>query len=207
MSALKTGPDCGPGKTDAGSRVKHNRPPEDEGAVAPTEITRETEGEPTDSKPDCLSLPLSALRPETTTGFNVFLSPVPEDQHAPILEPDTLITEKHRQELEDREISEVFVAKSDRPACVRYLEAGLPGIVADVTVEGAKRRYEAGEESVLVLIEAQDALVKRRGSYVNALRGYAVAVAELEGAIGGGSLEGLAPPTSVPVSPTIAQEV
>lgn len=53
------------------------------------------------------------------------------------------------------------------------------------TVEGAERRYQAGEESVLVLIEAQDSLVKRRRAYVNTLRDYAVALSELERAVGG----------------------
>ncbi|MFO0838813.1 MAG: TolC family protein [Phycisphaerae bacterium] len=56
---------------------------------------------------------------------------------------------------------------------------------AKATVDGAERRYRAGEESVLVLIEAQDALVKRRRAYVNTLRDYVVALAQLEGAVGG----------------------
>lgn len=59
---------------------------------------------------------------------------------------------------------------------------------AQATVEGAERRYRAGEEGVLVLIEAQDALVKRRRAYVNALRDYAVALSQLEAAVGGREL-------------------
>ncbi len=76
---------------------------------------------------------------------------------------------------------------------------------AQATVEGAERRYQAGEESVLVLIEAQDALVQRRRSYVHALRDYAVALAQLEGAVGGRSLLGPAP-TSAPASAPDSQE-
>lgn len=56
---------------------------------------------------------------------------------------------------------------------------------AQATVEGAERRYQAGEEGLLSLIEAQDFLVKRRRSTVNALRDYALALAELEQAVGG----------------------
>lgn len=56
---------------------------------------------------------------------------------------------------------------------------------ARATVDGAERRYRAGEEGVLVLIEAQDALVKRRRAYVNTLRDYSVSLAQLEGAVGG----------------------
>lgn len=59
---------------------------------------------------------------------------------------------------------------------------------AQATVDGAERRYQAGEEGVLVLIEAQDALVKRRRAYVNSLRDYAVSLAQLESAIGGREL-------------------
>lgn len=56
---------------------------------------------------------------------------------------------------------------------------------AQATVAGAERRYLAGEEGVLSLIEAQDSLVKRRRAYVNSLRDYAVAISALEGAAGG----------------------
>lgn len=59
---------------------------------------------------------------------------------------------------------------------------------AQATVEGAERRYQAGEEGVLALIEAQDTLVKRRRAYVNTLRDYAVSLAQLEGAAGGRAL-------------------
>lgn len=59
---------------------------------------------------------------------------------------------------------------------------------AQATVEGAESRYQAGEEGVLVLIEAQDGLVRRRRAYVDALRDYAVSLAQLEGAVGGCAL-------------------
>ncbi|MCC7292268.1 MAG: TolC family protein [Phycisphaerales bacterium] len=60
---------------------------------------------------------------------------------------------------------------------------GLPQ--SQAAVEGAQSRYQAGEASVLVLIEAQDELVKRRRSFASALRDYGVALAKLEGAVGG----------------------
>ena len=56
---------------------------------------------------------------------------------------------------------------------------------AQTTVEGAEQRYRAGEENVLVLLEAQDELIKRRRAHVNALRDFAVALARLENAVGG----------------------
>lgn len=74
---------------------------------------------------------------------------------------------------------------------------GLP--LAEQTVKGASDRYRAGEAGVLVLIEAQDSLVKRRRAYVGALRDYAVAMAQLQSVVGG-RLPGARPPTSMPAS-------
>ncbi|MCC6359298.1 MAG: TolC family protein [Phycisphaerales bacterium] len=69
---------------------------------------------------------------------------------------------------------------------------------AQATVDGAERRYQAGEESVLVLIEAQDSLVKRRRAFVNALRDYAVSISQLEGAVGGRAVLAAAATTTQP---------
>ena len=102
------------------------------------------------------------------------------------------------------EIQRSVVAAQTAAAMLRFQQSeGLAQ--AQATVDGAQRRYEAGEESVLVLIQAQDSLVKRRGSYVNALRDYAAAIAELEGAIGGRSL-GAVSPAGKPVSEPVVHE-
>ncbi len=72
---------------------------------------------------------------------------------------------------------------------------------SQATVDGAERRYQAGEEGVLALIEAQDALVKRRRAYANTLRDYAVSLAQLEGAVGGREvLARLSAPASQPAA-------
>lgn len=52
-------------------------------------------------------------------------------------------------------------------------------------VAAAELRLRSGEETLLVLIEAQDALLKRRRSFVNSLRDYSVAMAQLESSLGG----------------------
>jgi outer membrane protein TolC len=57
------------------------------------------------------------------------------------------------------------------------------------TVEGAQQRYQAGEEGILTVIEAQDALVRRRRIYVSALRDFATTEAQLDAAVGGGLLK------------------
>ncbi|MCA9242742.1 MAG: TolC family protein [Phycisphaerales bacterium] len=57
--------------------------------------------------------------------------------------------------------------------------------LAEATLTGAEQRYQAGEEGLLALIDAQEALVRRRRAYAAALRDYSTALATLEGAIGG----------------------
>jgi outer membrane protein, heavy metal efflux system len=51
-------------------------------------------------------------------------------------------------------------------------------------VEASERLYEAGEQTVLTLLQAQQNLIQRRRAYVTTLRDYAIALAELERAVG-----------------------
>ncbi len=55
----------------------------------------------------------------------------------------------------------------------------------EANAAGAKALYETGEQSILALIEAQRTLVLHRRRYVDALRNYAMALVDLEFAIGG----------------------
>ena len=64
-----------------------------------------------------------------------------------------------------------------------FSEQSLP--LASMNVETARRTYEAGEESILALMEAQKSLILQRKTYVDVLRDYGVALAELERALGG----------------------
>lgn len=66
--------------------------------------------------------------------------------------------------------------------------------LARATVEGATQLYQAGERDVIVLVEAQEVLVKRRRDWVNALRTYAIAMADLESAVGGSLVVQTPPP-------------
>jgi len=54
-----------------------------------------------------------------------------------------------------------------------------------VSVEGARRLYEAGQQSVSVLLEAQESFVARRRAFVRALGEHAGAMVVLERAVGG----------------------
>lgn len=64
-----------------------------------------------------------------------------------------------------------------------YRDEALPQ--GQTSVEGARRLYEAGQQSVAVLLEAQESFVTRRRAYVRALGEQAVALVELERALGG----------------------
>ncbi|HPF40244.1 MAG TPA: TolC family protein [Phycisphaerae bacterium] len=62
----------------------------------------------------------------------------------------------------------------------------LPQAESNITT--AQKRYENGEESVLVLLEAQDAMFQQRRQSANLLRDLLVARAELDLQCGGGSV-------------------
>jgi cobalt-zinc-cadmium efflux system outer membrane protein len=64
-----------------------------------------------------------------------------------------------------------------------YREQGLPQ--AEANVEMTRKAYEAGEQGIVTMIEAQEALITERRAYLNVLRDGAIAVAELEAAVGG----------------------
>lgn len=57
--------------------------------------------------------------------------------------------------------------------------------LARENVETARRAYQAGEESIVTLMDAQRTLVSQRNAYVNAQQNYAVALAALRRAVGG----------------------
>lgn len=64
-----------------------------------------------------------------------------------------------------------------------YEDEALPH--AEQSVRAASETYKSGEQSVLALIEAQEALIAQRRAQVDAVRDLAVAQAELERAMGG----------------------
>ena len=84
-----------------------------------------------------------------------------------------------------------------------YQDEALPQ--ASETVEGARRVYESGEAAVPVLIEAQRSLLARRSAYVEVLRSYAVALSELQAAVGGRLPEAATTRPAVPDSQPVAR--
>lgn len=64
-----------------------------------------------------------------------------------------------------------------------FREQALPQ--AEANLELARKSYEAGEQGIVTLIEAQEALINERLTAVNVQRDYFIALAELERAVGG----------------------
>lgn len=94
-----------------------------------------------------------------------------------------------RAEFEDlldrvaREVTDALNVIRSAQELVRFYETeALPQ--SRMSVEAARATYEAGEQSVLVLIEAQGTLIAQRKAQVIAMRDLAEAQAELERAIG-----------------------
>jgi len=64
-----------------------------------------------------------------------------------------------------------------------YRTQALP--LAAQNLDSARRLYQAGEQGIIVVIEAQESLIARRRGYVRALGEYAAALTELERVVGG----------------------
>jgi outer membrane protein, heavy metal efflux system len=86
-----------------------------------------------------------------------------------------------------------------------YRSEALPQSVQNL--ESARRLYQAGEQGMIVVIEAQESLITRRRAYVRALGEYAAALAELERVVGGRLPAGsISPAASRPSAATRAAE-
>lgn len=77
----------------------------------------------------------------------------------------------------------VATARSASALAAFYRDQALP--LARENVEAARRAYRAGQQSIVVLMSAQKALIAQRRAYVDARRDYAIALAELRRVIGG----------------------
>lgn len=83
-----------------------------------------------------------------------------------------------------REVHQACITVSAARELVELLgEKALPR--ARENVEIIRTQYENGEQGILFLLEAQEALLSQNRAYVDALRDHALAVAELTRAVGG----------------------
>lgn len=98
--------------------------------------------------------------------------------------------ERRRREYEDLldtvadEVQRAFeTARAAAEQVHFYDERALP--IARENLDTARRLYGQGDQNIFVLIEAQQSLIQQQRAYVDVLRDYAVAIAELQQAVGG----------------------
>lgn len=96
-----------------------------------------------------------------------------------------------RKEYEDlldavaQDVEQAFTRVKVAEEVVTFFEKqALPQARENVDV--AQRVYQAGKESIIALIDAQKSLIRQRGECINIRRDYAIALAELKRAVGGG---------------------
>jgi len=111
------------------------------------------------------------------------------DQNQAQIAKTRFLVEQKRKELEDvlqavrHEVETAWTSADQSAVLVRFFQQeAMP--VAEQTAEGGRHVYEKGEESILVLLESQQRLVKRRRACIDALSEYAAALVDLERAIG-----------------------
>lgn len=127
--------------------------------------------------------------------------PIWDQNQAKIAKARSLLLQKEKEyedllELVVQEVQQAATAvRASRDLGRFYREQAVPQ--AEANVEMTRKAYEAGEQGMVTMIEAQEALITQRRAYVNVVRDGAIAAAELEAAVGGR----LPPaPTSQPAS-------
>lgn len=96
----------------------------------------ESGGEATPQK--FIEIPLSALRVDTLTEFNIYLKH--SEDRAPVLYRDAHLVfgEEQRRRLADGAVAGVYVAVDDRRIYLRYLESYLADIISDPQIDSAE---------------------------------------------------------------------
>ncbi len=81
------------------------------------------------------------------------------------------------------DVEHAWTAAEQAATLIQFFEQeALP--LAERTARGARVLYEKGDQSLLVLLQAQASLIERRRAYINGLSEYAAALAALEKAVG-----------------------
>jgi cobalt-zinc-cadmium efflux system outer membrane protein len=118
-----------------------------------------------------------------------FTLPVFDQNQAQIAKARYRVIQRRKdyEDLVDKVANEVDeaskVARTVESLVSFFNQQALPQ--GQISVEGARRLYEAGQQSISVLLEAQESFVARRRAYVRALGEHALATVELERAVGG----------------------
>lgn len=130
--------------------------------------------------------------------------PLWDQNQAQIAKAGFALTQR-RKELEDlldsiaAEVQQAAATARNAQALVQvYEQQALPQ--AEENAAASLRLYENGEQSILIVLDSQGSLLRRRRSYVEARRDYAIALAALEQALAG-RLAAVPPPPTAPAVP------
>lgn len=80
------------------------------------------------------AIPVSSLRLDTTTGFNLFLRSPRDNQYVLFRSGELKFNEECRAKLEQNNIASVYIAAADRAIYMGYLENNLSRILSDEAV-------------------------------------------------------------------------
>lgn len=112
------------------------------------------------------------------------------DQNQAQIEKSRRLVLQRRKELEDLheatglEVQQAWIAASAASELVSFFrDKALPQATSNL--ETVRQQYQVGDQSVIILIEAQEFLIQQRRQFVDAQRDLAVAMAALKRAVGG----------------------
>ncbi len=112
------------------------------------------------------------------------------DQNQAQIEKSRRLVLQRRKELEDLqeatglEVQLAWIAATAASELVTFFrDKALPQAASNL--ETVRQQYQVGEQSVIILIEAQEFLIQQRRHFVDAQRDLAVAMAGLQRAVGG----------------------
>lgn len=79
-------------------------------------------------------IPLSSLRIDSVTNFDIFIKPRPDQPYVLYAEKNIQFNEEARSRLVEHRITEIFIRTSQRAAYGRYLEDNLRQIISDESI-------------------------------------------------------------------------
>jgi HD-GYP domain-containing protein (c-di-GMP phosphodiesterase class II) len=125
---------------------RREKPTEENAAKATASPQR-----PPGTSPDFFSMPLSSLRMDTVTGFNLYLRNS-QNKYVLYRGADLKFTEEHRQKLDDSKVRKIYIAATDRALYLRYMETNLNSIINDARIS-VEKKTEIVYESASQLVE------------------------------------------------------
>jgi HD-GYP domain-containing protein (c-di-GMP phosphodiesterase class II) len=98
-----------------------------------------------------IAIPLHSLRIDSVTGFDLYLKTAQGNRFILYRDADLLFGEKHKNTLQQSNVTDVYINSTDRGQYVRYMEDHLEALVGDAdmtTADVAEAVYACGVQLV-----------------------------------------------------------